>query len=514
MADHSKMKLGRKAIKTDSRTLALGRYLTPGLPPPPPACDWTKGITDWGMMLNGPEPSEPEFPEGLGDCTIAGCGHAVQVWSANTGSMVTVPDATILNYYEQWDGYVPDDPSTDAGGIELDVLNDWQKQSFAGNALLAFADPKPANLTDVRQSIALFGGVYIGLSLPLTAQTQDVWDVVPRGGANAKPGSWGGHCLAPGTRVLTGDLRWVPIETLHPGDILFGFDEFRIPREKSRRFRNSIVEATETIQLPCYDLRFDDGTKVRCSFDHQWLVKNSDEVQHWVSTEELRSGARRSSSVYKPLSVWKEDLSRDAGYLAGVFDGEGWIDGEKKRAIHKAGFAQADNELLRHATAALTERGIVFKKRVARTGYPKKPVTQVVIQTSKANLARFLGGIRPHRLLSGFNADRFGNLECGNTVKVLEKKSCGVQEVIAVQTSTRTFIAEGMASHNCVFVPKYDQKGFTCITWGQLKTMTVAFWNKYCDEAHALLAQDWLTAKGAPSGFDQAQLQADLNAIV
>ena len=67
---------------------------------------------------------------------------------------------------------------------------------------------------------------------------------------------------------------------------------------------------------------------------------------------------------------------------------------------------------------------------------------------------------------------------------------------------------------HCVFVPKYDAKSLTCITWGQLKTMTVAFWNRYCDEAHALLAQDWLTAKGAPNGFDQAQLQADLEAIV
>ncbi len=249
MADHSKMKLGRKAIKTDSRTLALGRYFTPSLPPPPSALDWTKGITGWGMMLN----------DTLGDCTIAGCGHAIQVWTANTGSETTVPDSTVLSYYESWDGYNPDDPSTDQGGVELDVLKSWQKQGFAGNSLVAFADPKPDNLTEVRQSIALFGGVYIGLSLPLTAQSQDVWDLVPRGGANAKPGSWGGHC---------------------------------------------------------------------------------------------------------------------------------------------------------------------------------------------------------------------------------------------------------------VFVPKYDGKSFTCITWGQLKTMTVAFWNKYCDEAHALLAQDWLTAKGAPNGFDQAQLQADLNAIV
>jgi len=248
MADHSKMRLGRKAIKTDTRTLMFRDYLTPAQPAPPPTADWTKGIRSWGMMLN----------DTLGDCTIAAVGHAVQVWSANNSGVVTVPDPTVESYYEKWDGYVPGNPSTDAGGVELDVLNNWQKQGFAGKALLAFADPKPASLLEIHQSIALFGGVYIGLALPLTAQTQDVWDVVPNGGAKARKGSWGGHC---------------------------------------------------------------------------------------------------------------------------------------------------------------------------------------------------------------------------------------------------------------VFVPKYDQNGFTCITWGQLKTMTLAFWKKYCDEAHTLLGQDWLAAKGAPSGFNEAQLQADLKAI-
>ena len=249
MADHSQMKLGRKAIKTDSRTLMLGKYMTAALPPPPPAADWTRGIESWGMMMN----------DTLGCCTIAGVGHAIQVFTANSAAEVTVPDSTIETCYEQWDGYVPGNPKTDNGGVELDVLNDWKKNGFAGNALTAFADPKVSNLAEVRQAIALFGGVYIGLSLPLTAQTQDVWDVVPKGGAKAKPGSWGGHC---------------------------------------------------------------------------------------------------------------------------------------------------------------------------------------------------------------------------------------------------------------VFVPKYDQNGFTCITWGQLKVMTVAFWNKYCDEAHSLLAPDWLSAKGSPSGFNLAQLEADLGAIV
>ena len=68
-------RLGRKCVKTDSRTLRLAKY-TADLPTPPASSDWTKGITQWGMMLN----------DTLGDCTIAGLGHALQVWTVNAST--------------------------------------------------------------------------------------------------------------------------------------------------------------------------------------------------------------------------------------------------------------------------------------------------------------------------------------------------------------------------------------------------------------------------------------------
>jgi hypothetical protein len=185
VADHSMMKLGRKAVITDSRTLKLAKYISTTLPAPPPARDWTKGIANWGMMLN----------DKLGCCTIAAVAHAVQVFSANTASEVTVPDAQVLQYYEQWDGYKPSEPNTDSGGVELNVLTNWQKSAFGVHKLIAYADPAYTNLEQIRQAINLFGGVYIGVSLPITAQTQTVWDVVPNGGESAKPGSWGGHAV-------------------------------------------------------------------------------------------------------------------------------------------------------------------------------------------------------------------------------------------------------------------------------------------------------------------------------
>lgn len=183
MFDVSKVKLGKLApIVEPGRRLLLSNYVD-RLPAPPASVDWTKGITSWGMMLN----------DSLGCCTIAALGHAVQCWTANCGPEITVSDAAIAAYYELWDGYVPGEPSTDQGGVEIDVLNDWRQSDFAGVKLLAYADPSPLNVFHVKQAVSLFGGVYIGLALPRSAQGQALWDAVE--GEDGIPGTWGGHAV-------------------------------------------------------------------------------------------------------------------------------------------------------------------------------------------------------------------------------------------------------------------------------------------------------------------------------
>ena len=193
-------KLGRKAIKTDSRTLKIGRYLDLALTPPPAQVDWTHGITDWGVMLN----------DNLGDCTIAAPGHAVQVAGVNAGysfAKETLPDSIIEAAYEAWDGYVPGDPSTDNGGIILDVLNAWKKSNLGGHHLLGFATADPTNQTEIKQVIALFGTLNIGMNVPnfimAGDQPPEVWDLVSDDGGIA-----GGHdvvCVL--YRVVDGVLQ-------------------------------------------------------------------------------------------------------------------------------------------------------------------------------------------------------------------------------------------------------------------------------------------------------------------
>ena len=182
-------KLGKLPPRMDRRTLKMSEYLTPSLIPPPPSVYWSKGLPKFGMMLN----------DILGDCTIAAIGHAIQVWKLNLGrnvnlAKITPPDSAILATYEEFCGYVDGDPSTDNGGAEIDVLNDWRKIGMAGDKLLAYADPNPNVQLHVQQAIYLFGGCYIGFNVPQSAMDQNAagqpWTVVADDG-----GILGGHAV-------------------------------------------------------------------------------------------------------------------------------------------------------------------------------------------------------------------------------------------------------------------------------------------------------------------------------
>ena len=87
------------------------------------------------------------------------------------------------------------------------------------------------------------------------------------------------------------------------------------------------------------------------------------------------------------------------------------------------------------------------------------------------------------------------------------------QEVWDVAPKGGAHAQKGSWGGHCVFVPKYDQHGFTCITWGQLKTMTLAFWKKYCDEAIVYLTDERLTNGKSLDGFDLIALRHDLAGI-
>lgn len=179
------LKLGKLAARPVPYMLTLTDYVKTTLPKPPVSIAQSADVQNWGMMLN----------DTLGDCTCAGVGHGIQLLTAENNCLFTPSDADIEKLYEQSCGYNPAKPNTDRGGICADVLDYWQEHGVAGHSIAEHAPIHVRSKTDIKLGIDLFGFIYIGVALPISAQDQvgKVWDVTK--GPESRPGTWGGHCI-------------------------------------------------------------------------------------------------------------------------------------------------------------------------------------------------------------------------------------------------------------------------------------------------------------------------------
>lgn len=177
--------LGKLEKKHDSRNLQFANYVRTKrdelLQKPPSSVRRTPVVRSWGMYRN----------DELRDCTCATVGNIERLLSAVLKKPETPTDADVL---EMFDATGP----RGEGRFCLDILNRWFSVGFGRTAhekILAFAEIDPRNSDHMRLAMSLFGNVYCGLALPTTAQEQTVWRIVRGGGADAEPGSWGGHAV-------------------------------------------------------------------------------------------------------------------------------------------------------------------------------------------------------------------------------------------------------------------------------------------------------------------------------
>lgn len=195
-AGFSGLRLGKKPRQEHPDTLQLGKYLDlTALPTPPTKVVWGAQVASYPMDGN----------DVLGDCTCAAIAHMIETWSSEANKFYDPPAADVEVLY--WETGDPPSNSGQAGGPTDDgryctqILDYVAKQGLDGHHILGWAE---VDLTVQEQRDAgnwLFGGLYLGIALPLSAQNQTVWSVVgsPADVADPNspsyPGSWGGHCV-------------------------------------------------------------------------------------------------------------------------------------------------------------------------------------------------------------------------------------------------------------------------------------------------------------------------------
>lgn len=180
-------KLGRRPSAHDPRTLRLAVYTTGDLPKPPAWVNWLSKVEGWPLYGN----------DRIGDCEPAACAHLIEAWSTYAGAPARVADEDVVGAYSAVSGYDPTSGEHDDGVRSLDMLNHWRRNGIGGHHITAYVSVNVRDHHEVRAATHLFGGLLLGIDMPLSAAVQTrlghTWRHID--GDNGRPGSWGGHAV-------------------------------------------------------------------------------------------------------------------------------------------------------------------------------------------------------------------------------------------------------------------------------------------------------------------------------
>lgn len=265
------------------------------------------------------------------------------------------------------------------------------------------------------------------------------------------------YCHVPGTRILMRNLTWKKVEELKSGDEIVAVEEKSIGH-----MRSATVLAINKQKANCFEIRTARGDKLIVSESHLWPIRRRGKNHYkWRTTRHIYDNMQaHGARYYLPFFVepWDVDVSYEAGYIAGILDGEGCLSRPKKSRsrwysnkdklyydTYQLSFSQKRGPVLNETMKLLQEKGIDVKLVTKRdTG-----VVIAAFQGSRAFL-RVLGMFRPKRFLTPTADYTFTGFHRYTPTEIVEVRPAGTMEVIGVATDTETLIAEGYVSHNCL----------------------------------------------------------------
>ncbi|MDE2096585.1 MAG: hypothetical protein KGL39_05005 [Patescibacteria group bacterium] len=270
-----------------------------------------------------------------------------------------------------------------------------------------------------------------------------------------------GVCLDPNTRVLKADLTWEKIKDLRPGDEIVGVDE-RTPGGfgRARKMRTAVVEAAIRVHHPAYRISFDDGRSVICTKQHPWLTRYpTSTCVSWASIEPKKATFPNEPTRIKVggqvrwvTKPWSSPSYED-GWFGGILDGEGSISNDSRTGVAIMA-VQRPGEVWNRMVAYALDNGyspnVESDESYRETKFGKVPVPKLVF-TRMDEIFRLIGHTRPSR----FVGKRFwegrelpGKRSGIGWSTIVSIEPVGSQDLIDLQTTTGTYIAEGFVSHN------------------------------------------------------------------
>lgn len=148
-------------------------------------------VADWNLLGNGPDPALPEYPQGLGDCGVAGLEHGFMAAAADTAATETFPDSEQAAGY-----YLTYGDGQDNGVVLSQYLGYVEQNGYYGLEVSAYAPVSVHDISTLRFAVDAYDFAYLGITV-----TQAMMDAAD----GPAPWTWtleetsgdvlGGHCI-------------------------------------------------------------------------------------------------------------------------------------------------------------------------------------------------------------------------------------------------------------------------------------------------------------------------------
>jgi superfamily II DNA or RNA helicase len=240
------------------------------------------------------------------------------------------------------------------------------------------------------------------------------------------------YCNPPEAPIMMGDFSCKPIGEIKPGDEIIGWKKGEPGCRSKKGQRNytlcrAMVTEVHRHHSQIVKVMMASGKVIRCTIDHRWLNGgNYVKAAEWITPNIGRVLAKVVDDI-EPLPL---ELIRDAGWLAGIYDGEGtW-----------PRIAQCQS-----ANAEVYDR---ISETLERFGFDCTcRADGVYVKGGRQEALRFMQWVNPKKkgyLERAILSHRFRIPD-----EVIGVWPDGEGEVIGLTTSTGNYIAWGYASKNC-----------------------------------------------------------------
>lgn len=252
-----------------------------------------------------------------------------------------------------------------------------------------------------------------------------------------------GYCNTPDAPIWMADASFKRLSDVRVGDEVMGWEKANTRvvqrggagghfKQKQKLVVARVLRLQHRSAL-VIEVVMASGRKLKCTRDHLW--SNGTHRRFWEPWTRAEVGATLRYFVTPQFGLPKRLSEREAGWLGGIFDGEGSCHtlGTVQIAQSESHNPQIVGEIIRLLELA----GVPYSR-----GDDKFHTTG-----GREQLVRFLNIARPIRadkILARIMGYCDSQLDCVSRVRVL-----GDMEVISLQTTTGNYVAWGYASKNC-----------------------------------------------------------------